>query len=79
MDTILLEGKKYTTRFPNLLQSYLASNARLIDSKRKSETEVKEFSSIAPLVVIGTGIAGGTFLTWALSKEQKEHIIKEYL
>jgi len=77
-EIIELDGKRYTTGFPNSLEKYLKENAKRVSGKTPSEIK-ESLSALAPLIPIAIGIGAGAIATWVVNKEQKEQILKEYL
>lgn len=74
---LLIEDKKYSVKYPNLLNKFLDENAEKIETKTKEISKLAE--SLLPLIPIAIGIGAGAIATWAISKEQKEKIMNEYI
>ncbi|HLC37745.1 MAG TPA: hypothetical protein VJJ53_03110 [Candidatus Nanoarchaeia archaeon] len=81
MDNLLeIDGKVYRAKNPYALSEFLRLNARRYDKSWdvvSKSLEIKEV--LAPLIPIGVGIGVPALITWIITREQKEILLKSYV
>jgi len=75
-----IDGKRYKLKSQEALVKYLNHNAKFVTKASPTDPVTKsQLSSFAPLIPIGVGILGGAIATWAINREQKEYILKNFI